>query len=163
MSEARMVSIDPSSTSTGMALFINGELNDYGAIQESSRTPADDRIMIVGGKILKALDIWNPTMVYVEYPYGSKKSLRVGQVICQLIGIIKAWCIKHGAYIEEFQPGTWRKELGFNQGSGVKREVLKKESVEAVFDIYGINVIDDISDAILIGEAAIRKYSDEEN
>ena len=40
------------------------------------------------------------------------------------------------------------------------RNELKEASINAVKDIYGINVIDDIADAINIGSAMLIKYGE---
>lgn len=156
----RMVSIDSSTNKTGMALYINGELNDYGLIDlSSSSLDIEPRIFEMGGKMLKALNIWKPEVVYIEQPQGHGRNVSMVRKLSELIGFAKAWAYLNDAYIEEVPPSVWRKYLGIEQGRKTRNE-LKEASINAVKDIYGINVIDDIADAINIGSAMLIKYGE---
>ena len=162
MSETRMVSIDGSTTCSGMALFVDGKLKDYGAIDLSSdRSDTDTRLITMCAKIIQALNIWKPSIVYIEQPQGYGKNVRVVRLLSEIIGAVKAWGIINGAYVEEVEPSVWRKALGIDQG-GKKRSDLKQMSIMAVLDVFGINVVEDVADAINIGAAMLNKYTGEQ-
>ena len=155
-----MVSIDPSTKVTGMALFHGGELTTSYAINLSaSKKDAEGRILDMGREIMTKLDEWNPAILYVEQPQGHGNNIRVARLISELIGFCKAWAVQNNAYIEEIPPSVWRKYLGLDQG-GKKREQLKRDSMNAVLDVFGINVSEDESDAINIGSAMLQRYTE---
>lgn len=159
MTDTRMVAIDGATVVTGMALFVNGELKDYGKIDlTANKASTEDRLLEMGGKIYKTLDIWKPNIIYMEEPQGHGKNLRVSGLIHELIGFAKAWAVNNGAFIDTAAPSEWRKQLEFRQGGKIKREELKQQSKDYVLDMFGINVIDDISDAICLGCAFLRRY-----
>lgn len=157
MDEARVVAIDGATRISGMALVVNGELIDYGRIDLSnSNESTEDRLLLMGKRIWQALNVWKPNIIYIEEPQGD--SFKVSGMIHQIIGFAKAWAVLNGAYIETISPAEWRKYLNFRQGRNVKRSELKQQSMQYVQDLFGINVIDDISDAICIACAMIQKY-----
>jgi Holliday junction resolvasome RuvABC endonuclease subunit len=164
MGDTRVVAIDGATKVTGMALVVNGDLKDYGKIDLSSNTDTvDERLLLMGEKIWKALDIWKPDIIYMEEPQGHGKNLKVSGLIHELIGFAKAWAVKNNAFIETIAPSEWRKFLNFRQGSTVKRAELKQQSMDFVQDMFGLNVTDDISDAICIACAFIQKYEGEKD
>ena len=161
MNDVKMVSIDGATHITGMAYFVNGKLRDYGKIDLSnSGKDIDDRLLEMGEKMLKALDIWKPSIIYIEQPQGNGNNIRTSGYIHELIGFAKAWAVKNYAYCEEVPPSVWRKCLGLKQGRNIKNKQLKQESINAVIDMFGINTTDDIADAICLGTAMLNKYSD---
>jgi hypothetical protein len=50
-------------------------------------------------------------------------------------------------------PSEWRKTCGIKTGTGVRRESLKPQDIAFVKRTYGLDVNDDIADAIGIGHA----------
>jgi len=48
---------------------------------------------------------------------------------------------------------TWRKRLGFRQGSKIKRSELKQQAHDYVVEHFGIETSEDECDAICIGWA----------
>lgn len=159
--DVKMVSIDSSTRRTGMALFNNGELEDYGLIDLSkSELEVDERIVEMGGKIFQALNIWKPSIVYIEQPQGHGKNVAMVRKLSELIGFVKAWGYINDAYVLEVAPSVWRKYVGLEQG-GKKRDELKQESINAVKDVYGVWVVDDVADAINLGTGMINKFQGE--
>ena len=51
-------------------------------------------------------------------------------------------------------PSEWRAKIGIEQSKKIKRETLKEEAILAVKNEYGINVNDDVAEAILIARSA---------
>lgn len=161
MDGVKTCSIDSSTKKTGMALFVDGKLNTYQLIDIStSKDSVDERINVMGKNILLLLSHWQPEIVYIEEPQGHGKNVKLVNMLCQIIGIVRCWCITHSAYFEIVSPGVWRKYLGMEQG-GKKRDELKAESIRIVKEEYGIDVNDDTADAINIGNAMINRYSKE--
>ena len=161
MDGIKTVSIDSSSRKTGMALFVDGNLEEYQLIDLStSKESTDVRINVMGKNILLLLSRWQPEIIYIEEPQGHGCNLKLVNILCQIIGIVRGWCIQHNAFFEIVSPSVWRKYLGMSQG-GKKREELKAESIRIVEEKYGIEVNDDTADAINIGNAMINRYKGE--
>ena len=74
--------------------------------------------------------------------------------LAYLSGGIMFYAYRHNVPFELVMPSQWRKTVGLQQSNKVKREVLKLESIEAVKKEYGLEVNDDIADAILIARSA---------
>ena len=161
--KVKMVSIDSSTKKTGMALYIDGKLSDYGLINLSKETcSTDERINIMGKKIIQVLNSWQPTIIYIEEPQGRGSNVSLVKKLAELIGFVRAWSVINDSYIEEVTPSVWRKYLGMQQGKK-KREELKQMSMNHVKETYGIDVGDDVADAICIGSAMTNRYSKEIN
>lgn len=159
MSEARMCSIDASTKRTGLALFVNGDLNDHALIDISKyKGSTDERIREMGKLIMEYLDEWKPTMVYIEEPKGHQ-NVELVRKLSMVLGVVLGWCIDNDAYYQIVQPSVWRQWLGMDQGNK-KREDLKIESIQAVQDMFGITLDDDTADAINIGVAVLNKYGE---
>jgi hypothetical protein len=58
-------------------------------------------------------------------------------------------------------PSSWRASCGIKNGRGIKRESQKQQDIEFVKEKFGIDVNDDIADAIGIGYAQV--HVSEEN
>lgn len=156
----RIVSIDSSTRRTGMACFENGQLYQHGLIDLSKDdTDTEERILTMGSKMLQALDVWRPTIVYIEQAQGQGKNVALVRKLSELIGFAKAWCVSHDAYIEEVPPSVWRKHVGIEQGKR-KRAELKADSIALVKDTFGIDVGDDEADSICIGIAMLNREND---
>lgn len=159
---ARMVAVDSSTKKTGISLFINGELEEANLIDLSShKGTTDERINAMGANLILMLSKWDPHMVYIEEPKGHGSNLELVRKLSEILGIVRGWCIDNSRHYEEIKPSEWRSYLGFKQGAATKRTELKRESVEYVRDRYGILVNDDVADSICIGDAMIKKYSDD--
>ena len=156
-----MVSIDSSTRKTGMALYVNGVLKDYGLIDLSkSKEATDVRIGDMGGKILTSLNIWKPDMVYIETPRGDGRNVELVRKLSEILGIVRGWTIEHGKYYEEIMPSVWRKYCGLEQGKK-KRAELKQMSMDYVKATYRADVNDDVADAICLGSAMVNRYKKE--
>ena len=159
MGDGRLVSIDSSTNKTGMSLYVGGKLTEYDLIDLSKAGfELDPRINEMGKRIISLLSHWRPTMVYIEEPKGHGNVELVHKLV-EIIGIVRGWCIQNSVYFEEIKPSVWRKYCGIEQG-GKKRAELKAASVDHVKTKYGIEVNDDVADAICIGGAVLNMYGE---
>ena len=74
-----------------------------------------------------------------------------------ILGAVYGWCLVHNVYFEMLRPTEWRALIS-KEKKGRKRDELKAWSVRKVKELFGIDVTDDESDAILIGLAYVKKY-----
>lgn len=107
--------------------------------------------------IWRFLDVYIPNIVYVEETYSARNP-KTTKILTRLQGVVYAWCMNNGCDFNTITPSSWRKQLSFKQGKGVKRKKLKEQSIKYVLDKYDLKVNDDIADAICIGDAVLKKF-----
>ena len=156
------IAIDASTKSTGVAVFNNQELVEkYNFINNANGVLK--RIKYMTDKIEE---------VYKEYKL-EKVQIVMEQVIPDNLNDAK-WTRNQATFkalfylqaaivlmfdhydleVELVGASTWRKWCGIKQG-GANRETLKFRDIEFVKNNYGLEVNDDIADAICIGHGKI--------
>lgn len=151
-----MVSIDSSTTCTGIAYFENGELKKHGIIDLKKDRQVEHRTSEMGLRIMKNLEALSPDMVVIERPAGHNNP-EILRKLTTLVGMVRGWCIWHNLEYVEVRPTEWRKVLGFKQGRGIKRDEEKQQSIDYALATYGVEVkTDDEADAICIGTAMLK-------
>ncbi|MBR1862022.1 MAG: hypothetical protein IJ796_09235 [Lachnospiraceae bacterium] len=163
--ESKLAALDPSSTCTGVSLFIDGELKYTGALKCPVKECSNlyDRINLMGGRIIDRLEEIGPGIVVVEKPFY--KSSKVLSVISELLGITRGYCISKGIEFHEYFPTDWRKgclEIGESfpkreDGKAFRREEWKRWAVSRIEQQYNITVNDDMADSILLGKAFLNE------
>ena len=160
MKEVRLVSMDSSTTSTGIALWINGELKKYKTLVPKTKSPTEKRIMEMAKLINETLQEWKPIILYAETPQG-KANIKLSRMLGQVLGIIIGWCSMNNCEFNEVNPSWWRKWNYWDQGK-LERDELKELSKQKAKELYGIDCGDDLSDAIHIGKAAFNYFDNVE-
>lgn len=159
-----MVSLDLSTKVSGFSVW---QCYGYWKYQESfvidfsDERDTNKRIDKMCSELWSQLDRYSPTVVYAEdtYCHGNPD---VQKKLNRIQGVVYAWCLIHHVEFHLLMPSVWRKYIpGFPQGKGIKRNEQKKFSVKYFKDNYGKTPwSDDESDAVCIGEAAIRILSE---
>ena len=147
-----IVGIDGSTNSTGIAIMQNGELMDYTLIDLHKEKNAMKRIQNMLIRISEILDGYKIDAVYMEKSV-LKNNIDTVQKLANLAGGIMFYCAKNNIEFNHPLPPEWRKKIGIKQSSKIKRDVLKKEAIFAVKKEYGINVNDDVAEAVLIARS----------
>lgn len=78
-------------------------------------------------------------------------------LLAQLQGAIMQTCIINNIEYYTLKSSSWRKILNFRQGRNIKRPELKQQAKDFVKNKYGLELKEDICDAICIGEAFIKE------
>ena len=76
--------------------------------------------------------------------------------LARIQGSVLGFALEYKVDLQFINPSSWRKKVGIplkRDDIWFKREDLKQFAVKMVRDLYHIDVIDDIADAILIGAA----------
>lgn len=149
--------IDASTKSSGMSLF-NNQLVDYALINFAKMTNTDERINKMMLSISKQLDVWNPDLIYIEDSFD-KLNVKTLKYLSYIVGSVRLWALLHNKEFYTCMPSHWRKIVGISKDNS-NRDDFKKASVELVKKYYGIDVIDDVSDSILIGLAGLKEFGD---
>lgn len=160
-----ILSLDLSTKSSGWALFEAGNLKDWGCIASSS-TDLIKRIYIMRDGIKEILSKSKVDKIIVEevrpeggYGVGNQKTHRALMWLQAAIAFM-VYDFDKKIEIEYIYPSSWRATCGIKNGRGIVRSTLKEADIAFVKDKYGLDVNDDIADAICIGLA---QYLEQDN
>ena len=145
--------IDGSTNSTGVAIMKDGELKFRTIIDLHKEKDAMKRIPNMLLKICEILDKYDVDAIYMEKSV-LKTNVDAVQKLANLAGGIMLYCAQNGIEFNHPFPVEWRAKIGIKQSNKIKRDVLKAEAIIAVRNEYGINVNDDVAEAILIARSA---------
>lgn len=154
---AKLVVIDGSTQKTGIAYFYNGKYKKHYLLDYSKNRNINSRFNDMSQAIWNLLEELTPNILYIEETYSAVNP-QTTKVLTRLQGVVYAWCMNHNCNFNTIRPSSWRKQLNFIQGKGIKRNQLKEQSIQYVLDNYGLNVGDDEADAICIADAAIKMF-----
>ena len=160
ISECKLISLDTSTSSTGYAVYISGKLNRYDLIDYKRIKNTDERIKEMILKIYEIIETEKPQIIVAEMTVVTRNA-QAQRNLTMILGAIQGKCLENNIFFSLLRPTEWRKLVN-NEKEKLprKREELKQWSKQKVSDILGINDInDDISDAILIGQAYINRFS----
>lgn len=152
----KILFLDLSTHSTGWAVADQqGELLDYGCIQSQDNNLLK-RIKIMSNGLLDVL-AKHPEIqkVVAEEVRADYKNAIVYKALnwCQGVCIFKLYEKIPKLETEFIQPSSWRSKIGIKTGRGVKRSEVKKADVAYIEKEYGIDVNDDVADAICIKDS----------
>lgn len=151
-----IISLDESTKSTGFAIFKNDDLINYGAIQENSKDVLE-RVNDILDKINSMIDEYKPNIVIVENVQITM-SAPTAKALMGLQFAIELMCHRKNIECTSVRTAHWRKVLGLSNSPKFKRADKKKEAMEYVKNKYNIDEkIDDVTDAICIGESYIKE------
>ena len=159
----KILSLDMSTKSTGWAIFEEKELKDYGCITSSS-TDLIKRIHVMIDSLREILNKNQIDKIIIEEvrPDIGASNLQTHRALMWLQAAL-AFLI-HDEFkkimITYIYPSSWRAKCGIKNGRGIKRETLKEADIRFVKNTYGIEVNDDIADAIAIGHSEINESQD---
>lgn len=160
-----LLALDTSTTDTGFAVFKNAEYSESGAITLDSKewSDSEERVKEMIRLIEQQALHYSPAIVAIELPalIRNPKTQRELTMIC---GAVLGFCIDHGIFFRSFRPSEWRAKV---KKDGEKlprdRKGLKAWALAAVQERYGIELTNDnIAEAILIGEAYIEDFMEDE-
>ena len=160
ISECKLISFDTSTSSTGYAIYISGKLHRYDLIDFKRIKNTDERIKEMILKIYEIIETEKPQIIVAEMTVVTRNA-QAQRNLTMILGAIQGKCLENNIFFSLLRPTEWRKLVN-NEKEKLprKREELKQWSKQKVSDILGINDInDDISDAILIGQAYINRFT----
>lgn len=160
-----IVSIDASTKSSGIALFENGQLTVYDNFTNSS-SDLIKRISHMINKLDEFLNKYHADKIILEevHPEDKLTNIKTHKALMYLQAAIAFLVHERHSYIqiEYLYPSEWRKLCGIKTGRGTYRSSLKEQDIAFVKERFGLNVNDDIADAICIGYAYLNKPKPEE-
>jgi Holliday junction resolvasome RuvABC endonuclease subunit len=162
----KVLSIDASTKSTGIAYFNGQNLEAYECFTASS-TDLIKRIKKITNLLNDFMQEHEVEKIILEEvrPENGLQNIKTHRALMWLQAAI-AFMV-HDNYpkveIEYVYPSEWRAACGIRTGRGVKRETLKSADIKFVEEAYGVKVNDDVADSIGIGHAYINKLNNEIN
>lgn len=155
-----VIALDESTVSTGYAIFKDNKLIDYGAITQKSKNVLE-RVNNIINEIEKLIDKYNPNDMVIEN-IQITMSAPTAKALMGLQFMIEMLSYQKNIKCTSIRTTHWRKVLGLSNSSKVKKEDKKREAMEYVKNKYNINEgINDITDAICIGECFIKENENE--
>ena len=145
--------IDGSTNKTGIAIMDEGRLKFHTFIDLSADKDAMRRIRNMLLKICEVLSEYNIDAIYMEKSV-LKNNIDTVQKLANLAGGIMLYCAQNNIEFNHPLPSEWRAKIGIKQSNKIKRDVLKKEAILAVENMYGVAVNDDVAESILIARSA---------
>lgn len=148
----RIISFDQATENFGLAIFDNGKLVFYQLY--NFRGSLVNRLMKIRNFLKEfVFEKWQPDKIIMEDIQYQNNGLLTYKALAMLLGVVQELCEEEEVEYEAVSPNVWRKYAGT---AGKTRREEKMLSVAVVKDKYGITVIDDIAEAILIGRYAVK-------
>lgn len=145
----KICGIDASTKKTGISLLEDGKLIEYRLLDYSREKDLEKRMKEMCLSISTLLEYFNPNLILCEDVWLSANP-NTAKTLARLGGAIYMWAILNNKDFNFLIPSNWRAIVGLKIGK-VKREDLKKMAVQKVKADYGLDVTDDVAEAILIG------------
>lgn len=148
-----LLALDASTKSTGVAVYIDGQLKHHQCITASS-TDLIKRIYKMTDRLHQIIKQFKIEKIIMEQVLPDKgPSVKTQKALMYLQAAIQF--MKHDDYpkiqIQFIYPSSWRAKCGIHTGRGIKRQTLKQADMAFVQQKFGLRVNDDIADAICIG------------
>lgn len=162
----KVMAIDASTKSSGVAVFMDNKLLTYECITASS-TDLIKRIQKIVNGLETILHQYEVDKIILEEvrPENGLQNIQTHRALMWLQAAI-AFMVHDNfpnTQIEYVYPSEWRKACGIQTGRGVRRDSLKTADIDFVKSEYKIDVNDDIADAIGIGHAYVNQLDNEIN
>lgn len=148
----KIIGVDASSNKTGIAVFQDSEYIEHTLIDLHKIKDPDKRIPKMMLEICKYIKKQGADKIIMEKSM-MKNNIDTVQKLSQIAGAVMLYAATKGMEFQFVYPSEWRKKIGLQQSTQIKREVLKEEAVQAVKQEYGMDVTDDEAESILIARS----------
>lgn len=152
----RLLALDQSSRVSGYAIFIDDKLETYGKI-DLKQDDIGERLVSFKKQVSKLVADYDIDEVAFEdiYMDGQKiNNIATFKVLAEVFGVCDELFTELEIKNTAVLAGTWKSTLGIK---GKTRPEQKKNAQIYIKNKYNIDVIQDIVDAICIGEHIIQK------
>ena len=158
----KLISLDTSSNSTGVGVFIDGTLSHHFLIDLKKIKNTEDRMKEMISQLFTLIEKEKPDIVVTEMTVVTRNA-QAQRNLTMILGAIYGKCVEKEIWYHSFRPTEWRSLIDTDKKpKGRKREDYKAWSCSVVKDVYGIEANDDVSDAILLGRSYVNKFSNKE-
>lgn len=158
--EHRILAVDQSSHKNGACVFSGQKLIHYEAY-ESTKGDSLERMVDLSEWLTSLIKNWEVDVVGFEdtqYNANFGTGHNIFKLLSQVMGALMLTAARQKVKVETVMVATWRHHSGVK---GNKRADQKRSAQLLVKKLYDISVVDDISDAILIGKYFSDKYKED--
>lgn len=162
----RVLALDQATVLTGWAIIDDGLFKKSGVINCSREIEHDimQRSQWMMKEISSVIDKSLADVIVIEDVQHQSNS-SIFKHLARLQGMIIGYCLTYQYRFMIISPSTWRTTIKFDMGKSIRRNNLKLQAIEFVYNRYQRHVKDDEAEAICMATAAyeILKKEEEEN
>lgn len=147
---SKILAFDQSTTRSGFSVFIDGKYDHSGLIDKHKNKDLQSRFKEMYEGIHEIIENEKPNIVVIEDTQMQGGNAATFKILCQLQGSVIGMCYAMGIRFYVVAPSQWRAALHFRQGSKVKREELKAQSIAFAKKEFGIDEYEDEMEACCI-------------
>lgn len=148
-----VIGIDGSTKRTGIAAFKDGKYLSHTLVDYHKITDVNERMRLMMNGICDYLDNFKHIDKIIMEKSIMKNNIDTVQKLSNLAGAIMCYAARNNIEFVHPVPSAWRKIVGLQQSSKVKREALKLEAIEAVSQEYGMELTDDEAESLLLARS----------
>lgn len=126
----------------------------FDIIEISKDTPINVRLEEMSAAMKKIICKEKPSLIVLE-DVSMQRNAQVLIDLARLQGRIMQIAYELGVPVVMYKPSAWRKSVGIKTGKGIKRKELKEAAMALILENYGMEVPEDIAEAICIGKCAL--------
>ena len=147
----KLIAFDQSTTRSGYCIMELGSARiiESGVIIPKKNDDTIDRIIYTIKRCLNLVRTNEVAFVFIE-GVQVQRNPRVYEVLAKLAGSLEVMLYESGYLVNVVKASEWRKRVGIK---GRKRADVKNEAIEMVKELYGLEVSEDESEAILFARA----------
>ena len=147
----KLIAFDQSTTATGWCVMELGtaDIIESGVILPKKNDETIDRITYTIKRCLNLVRTNEVAFVFIE-GVQNQRNPRVFEVLAKLAGSLEVMLYESGYLVNVVKASEWRKRVGIK---GRKSADVKKEAIEMVKELYGLDVSEDECEAILFCRA----------
>ena len=150
-SSLKLIAFDQSTRATGWCVMElkTADIVESGVIIPNKNDETIDRIIYTIKRCLNLVRTNEVAFVFIE-GVQVQRNPRVYEILAKLAGSLEIMLYESGYLVNVVKASEWRKRVGIK---GRKRADVKKEAIEMVKEIYGIEATEDEAEAILFCRA----------
>ena len=147
----KLIAFDQSTTARGWCVMEmkTARIIESGVILPKKNDETIDRIIYTIKRCLNLVRTNEVAFVFIE-GVQNQRNPKVFEVLAKLAGSLEVMLYESGYLVNVVKASEWRKRVGIK---GRKRADVKKEAIEMVKELYGLDVSEDESEAILFARA----------
>ena len=150
-SPLKLIAFDQSTTRSGFCIMEmgSGDIIESGVIIPNKNDETIDRIIYTIKRCLNLVRTNEIAFVFIE-GVQNQRNPKVFEILAKLAGSLEVMLHESGYIVNVVKASEWRKRVGIK---GRKRADVKKEAIEMVKEIYGLDVSEDEAEAVLFARA----------
>ena len=155
----KILALDQATKITGWSIFEDNQPTAYGTLEVDEKGDAISRMEAMCHEIDGVLDLYAPQFVVLEGVQYQKNQMVYSQ-LSQMQGCIFKSLFHRQLPFRIIEPSAWKSHVGI---IGRKRCEQKEHAIQLVELLYGIQVAEDVAEAVLIGRWATESIMQKES